>query len=235
MSEIFPRIVQPRSASQIQLPGSLQIWSESGHGTSRGGVSRGWRWEEVYGPLKVDREDYKKWKAYVEWAWRSGETLILQHPDEKTALAYQSEPGDVTTPSTQSGVTIETTGWPASTTVLKPGDLVNFTNIFHGTSSPNPGTVFDFSDSTITSPHRVIGEGSNIGNNVVSDSSGNAIIRINPPVWPGHDIQSGDELANGDDIWFWCVIDKEPQFPEAGPHGWVDGIRISFRDILPGG
>jgi len=119
----------------------------------------------LFNPPKEVSEQYRTGKMgiAVGWKWNMDQNVARQ----TVGVTNASNP-TMTTAANQSGSSILTTGWAASTTVLKAGDIISIAlvNAVNPISFRDTGTLRTFV----------------VTQDVTSDGSGNATINISPDI-----------------------------------------------------
>lgn len=213
-SSTFPRpehvLEALESITSPSVPMALVSRSHSGVVKTRNHTSAGRAWTEVYGAINMKRKDTHSFLSYVRWASNTGAMVDVSHPT--TPGSGEPHLGDVGTGQSvevdgadQTGDSISTSGWPASTSdLLLPGTLIKFAGI----------------DRTF----EVIAA-------VESDANGDADIEINPTIFDGG---SPDDLAavTYNDLTIRAVLATQPGMPELGDAFWYSGLTLDFIEAV---
>jgi len=197
----WPRTIIPVKLTFPKFPGGLDSWGQSGKGQFRDTLEVGRQWEEAYPPLYTRAEDTKEFLATINAYWRNRTTFNIGH------RYYQTQMGDgggtpLVDGASQTGSSLDTDGWPASTTVLKAGDIISVAGVPY---------VLDVLED------------------VVSDSDGAASISISPPIFSGGS-PANDAAITYTDVKFKCVLAREPNIPDS--EQFIAGLRLLFREVI---
>lgn len=151
----WPRTIKPRTMTLPRFPSAASSWGHSGKGQFRDLIAAGRMWEEVYPILEYDHEDVREFIANVNNYLRTGTSFDIEHYMLNTPNgAGGGTP--LVKGAAETGISIDTDGWPVSTLVLKAGDIIDIAGV--------PYVLDVLAD-------------------VTSDGAGNATITINPPIW----------------------------------------------------
>lgn len=117
----FSRTITPRHASWPSMPTGLVSTSRSGKVQRRTTMQVGRSWTESYAPALASNATYRGFIAQVEAYYNQQTALTVTHPSI-TALLGAGGGTPLVNGGSQSGSSLITDGWPATTTVLRMGD-----------------------------------------------------------------------------------------------------------------
>lgn len=198
----WPRDIIPQQASPFLMPGAMQSWSQSGKGEHRSTVQIGRIWSETYPPFQVSTAAGRKLIAAINNFWRSGASFDIEH------YSYLTHNGGGTgspliNGASQTGSVINTDTWTGSNPVLKMGDIIGIAGIAH---------VFD-----------IVADAPNL-------SAGATALNINPPIFVGGS-PADNAAITYTGVRLNAVILSAPDIPPAGPHGFIAGLTVTFREM----
>lgn len=171
--------------------------SHSGNLNTRSLTRVGWSWEEQFF-FKWDEAGRQFMAQIINWH-RAGSQLDVAHQD--LTLLGDGGGTPLVNGADQTGQTINTDGWPASTGVLKAGDFVTFAGI---------DTVYQiWIDET-------------------SDAGGAVALTINPPIYDGGSPADGAAITVTDSVVFKAKI-LNLEVPSFGPDMFV-APRITWAE-----
>jgi len=153
----------------------------------------------------IGSADAEGWLAWVRWAWSTGVTFTIKH---QTTPGSGIAPnglgtGGITLDGTHTGATMNTTGWPTTTSnVARAGDLIKVANLDYVVQ------IVDDADS---------------------DGAGDAALAINPPTFAGGTVAGGSAVTTTDVTILAKILDQ-PNFPPVGNAFWYQGFSITFNE-----
>lgn len=173
----FPRDLQdaqgqnimPVEASWPLTPSPLISRGGSGKVQVRETAQAGFAWAEEIGLLDMSNANSRKFLAQIRAWHRQGTILDVEHLDMVKLGAGGGTP--LVNGASQTGSSIITDGWPASTAILKAGDFIRFDSL---------SRAFE------------------VTADVSSDGSGNATISINPTIFAGDSPVNNDPITIAD-------------------------------------
>lgn len=176
----------------------------------RGGTQIGRTWTETYGPLfgpsgSATHVADAAWLSQVNTIYQRRMVITKSHPSQRNVLGTGAGTPIINGPG-QTGSSITTTGWAHGQTVLKAGDIVLL---------PGGRVVYD------------------ITADVVSDSSGNATLTINPPIFVGASPTDNGAIVTNltqDSVTYRCIV-KSLQPPKAEAPEWYQGATVVFMEL----
>jgi len=197
----WPRTIIPVSMTVPSFPGGLDSWGQSGKGQFRSTLAVGREWEETYPPLYTRAEDTKEFLATINAYWRNRTVFDIGH------RYYQTQMGDGGgTPKVdgadQTGSSLDTDGWPASTEVLKAGDIIKVAGVPY---------ILDVTEDA------------------TSDSDGSATLSISPPIFSGGS-PAEDAAITYTAVTFKCVLARAPNIPRS--EQFLAGLSLVFREVI---
>lgn len=204
MGSFLSRDVLPIEVTMPVMPMPLLSIAQSGKIQVRSIQQVGRQWSETFDLIDtetdVGRAFYEELNEYI----RSGASFNYVHQRLKT-LRGAGGGTPLVNGASQTGTSIVTDGWPASTTVLKVGDLVQFADlkIVHDVTA-----------------------------NVVSNGSGQAAVTINPPVFAGSSPADDAPLEIGAVSWRVRIVGVEVPSAPANVLGRIRGLRITVRESV---
>lgn len=196
----FPRTILPIAVTPPALPAALRSFGETGKQQARTPLLVGRTWEELYPPVLDTDTVTRAWLAQVQQWFRTGTLVTVEHRSYRTA----NGPGGGTplvNGASQTGNSINTDGWPNSTTVLKAGDLVKL--------------------GTLQLVYELTGD-------ATSNGAGQAALAIEPQIIVGTSPADNGVVAYGASVTFAALITNldlgQSNF------GYIDGLRIAFQE-----
>jgi len=199
----FSRTVWPIAYSLPKPPGRLISIGGTGKPQTRSPLAVGRSWEEIYPPLLVATDSVNRaWWAQAHQLYRTGTQFTIAHPAYRTQLgAGGGTP--LVNGAGQTGNSINTDGWPNSTTVLKAGDLVKFGAL---------SLVYELTADA------------------VSNGSGQAALQIEPAIVSGGSPGDNNAVVYGSSVTFNAII-TALESGLAVNDEYVEGIRITFVEV----
>lgn len=209
-SATFPRLDKTKmtviSVQPPQLPGGLMQRTQSGVINTRNTTARGWTWTESYGLIKSRDSEVQRFLAWVKWATNRMKVFTVKHPNKPgsgTDPNGTGSSGVTVNGGSQSGSSINTTGWPAGTSdVVMAGDWISIDGV---------DWVLEVTDSAD------------------SDGSGNATININPPIFAGSEPAGGASVTTTD-VTVDAVI-TDSNIPETENAFYYGGLSLTFTEV----
>ena len=201
MATTFPRVIKPQRVTYPVFPGGLASIGHSGKVNTRTTLQVGRVWEEFFA-FKVD-ENGHQFLAEIMNFYNRQMSLDVGHQMFTTTLGAGGGTPLVAGAS-QTGASIATDGWPATTLVLKAGDLVTF--------ATGATVVYD------------------ITADVTSDGAGLATLPVSPNVFAGGSPGNNDAIAITAAVTFLAKILEQPRIPPAKADEWINGLRLAFRE-----
>lgn len=126
----FPRTRTPDTATPIWLPTGLRSRGHSGVIQLRATQQAGWTWQETWRLINARDADDASLMAHINYFWNRVVQFDVTHPLlPGSGLAPLGEGGGtpLVNGGAQVGGTVNTNGWPASTTnVVRAGDVIKF-------------------------------------------------------------------------------------------------------------
>lgn len=203
----FPRTVLPKHATWPSMPTGLVSVSRSGRVQRRTTTQLGRRWTETFGVLRPTVAADRAFLSTVLDLWRNQTECTVDHRSMRTLLGAGGGTPLVNGAS-QTGSSLVTDGWPASTTVLKAGDVIRVAGV-----------------------NQVL----SLTADAVSNGSGQATLAINPPLYssasPGDNAVITTNATPGSVLF--TVFLEDVQMPDAAEDEFYIGLTITFRE-LPG-
>jgi hypothetical protein len=204
VATLFPRIIVPREATWPSQPGGLMDFGQSGRGQFRSVAAVGREWTESYPPIRSRAAATVGFLAQLLSFWRNGTLLDVDHRGMRTLFGTGAGT-PVVAGASQTGASLATSGWAASQTVLRAGDVLQL---------PGRTLVYD------------------VTADVVSSGTGTAAIPLNPPIYAGGSPTNGAALvlntAPGT-VKFRAII-TNVAVPKAGPDEYYGGLTVTFRE-----
>ena len=200
----FPRTVQPQVSSIPVVPGALLSIGQSGKLQTRSELSMGRVWTETWGAIKAGTEDVEELLAFIERAANTLFTFDILHstlPGCGKAINGAGGGTPLVKGASQSGESLNTDGWPFTTTVFKAGDC--------------------FELSGLNQLFRSFGD-------VTSDGAGNATITINPPILAGS--SPADNAAIDYTSVTIRAIVASYSAPPVPADDFLGGLSVTFRE-----
>ena len=206
-STVFPRssVITVETTTALSVPGPMATRTRSGRIQTRGSTMRGRTWVETYNPMLIGSADAEGWLAWVRWAWNTGTLFTVKHLTTPGSGVTPNGlgTGGVTLDGSHVGATMNTTGWPNSTSnVARAGDLLKVAGLEYVVQ------VVDDANS---------------------DGVGDAALAINPPTFTGGDVSGGSAVTTTNVTINAKIIDP-PNFPPVGNAFWYEGFSITFNE-----
>ena len=202
----FPRTVKPASVTYPKVIGSLISVGQSGKVQTRSETAQGRIWQETYPVLPAGNADVQDLLVQTENYFNLGTTFTITHYLLPGSGADPNGSGGGTPlvkAASQTGTSLNTDGWTASTAVMKAGDCFTLANI--------------------TTLFRVV-------SNVSSDGSGDATLTIQPPIVVGASPADNAALTRTGAKLTALVLDYSDS--AAGPDEFIGGFTITFREAI---
>jgi hypothetical protein len=203
----FPRTVLPSGASFPTQPTGLASVARSGRVQRRTTSQVGRTWTEVYAPFVSTNATARAWLAQVTDYFRAGTAFTVYHVAQK-ALLGSGGGTPLVNGAGQSGSSLITDGWTASTAVLKAGDVITVAGVLQLLE---------------------------VAADVTSDGSGNATLAIDPPIAVASSPADNAALTINSPAGsvLYVAFLESVEWPSAGADGYYSGLRLTFRE-LPG-
>lgn len=209
MAETLNRAVDARTVSPLFPPGGLRHGTRAGDLQLRNISQAGWRWTETYNPIRTrDADEYGFYSDLVRF-WNRNVLVDLEHPQTPGSGIPPhglGTSGVQVRGSGQTGTTITTDGWPASTAgVVKKGDVIAFDSIVR---------VF-----------KVEADAS-------SDGSGIADIKVFPPIFSGNAPPDNDGVTTTG-VKFRCVLWRPSGLSASIRQvNKIAGVKVEWREKI---
>lgn len=200
---VFSRTKLPSESSWPMMPTGLASFGQSGRGHLRSTTQVGREWTEVYPLMNPTDLTARAWLATVTSYFRSQRVFWADHRSMRTLLgAGGGTP--LVNGAAQSGASIITDGWPASTTVLRAGDVIRFTGspIVHDVTA-----------------------------DVLSNGTGQATIAIEPPVYQSPADNAAIVYNSTVGRVKFRVYIAQLVVPRAAADELYGGVSITFREV----
>ena len=202
MATAFPRTIKPYRVTVPVFPGGLVSVGHSGKVNTRTTLQVGRTWEEFF-RFKVD-ENGHEFLAQIMNFYNRQTSLDVGHQNFTTTLGAGGGTPLIAGAS-QTGANINTDGWPATTLILKVGDLVSW-------FTTGPTLVYD------------------VTADVNSDGGGLATLPVGPNVFAGASPGNNDAVVITAAVVFRAKILERPRIPPAEADEWINGLRLAFRE-----
>lgn len=123
----FPRTVTPENISSLWIPTGLKSKAHAGVVQVRAITSAGWMWEETWDTLDLRDADVQGFLGWLDYAWNRLVLFDVKHlltPGSGLPANGAGGGTPVVNGASQTGTSLDTDGWPVSTTgVMKAGDV----------------------------------------------------------------------------------------------------------------
>lgn len=203
---VFDRLVRPNNASAFTVPTGVRSAAPTGTLKTRPTTAKGRQWVESYPPMRAGTADVEAFLAQLERYWSQMVTFDIKHlwtPGSGESPNGEGSSGVLVNGADQTGESIDTDGWPVSTSnVVRAGDVVRIDGL-------DP-------------LYRITADAD-------SNSSGEATLQINPPIFSGAS-PADDAAVTTTDCIVKAVLWQEPQIPSAAPGGHYTGMQLHFRE-----
>lgn len=205
----FPRDtkVLPTGMSGISVPGPLQTVSQSRVVNTRSTIAAGRTWSETFEMLRAGDPTVENFLSFLRRSWNRGLVFTIKHlqtPGSGEPPNGLGTSGVQVNGGGQTGDTISTTGWPASTSdVVVAGDMISIDGV---------GPTLE------------------IYQNSDSDTDGNATLYINPPIFAG---SAPADLAavTTTGVQLNATLRSEPNIPDVTNAFYYSGIELNFIEV----
>lgn len=176
---------------------------QSGKYQVRDKLALGREWREVYGPFSPFSIEGRELIGRIHRAWRTGETVTLQH------LLYPTPVGGGTGSPTvngagQTGTSLNTANWTGANPVLRIGDIFTVAGVPYVLECTDVATNLSSGQSTLTISPPIYAS--------VSPANGAAITYVNPTLT--------------------ARIIQEPDVPNVDSDGLITGLVIVFKEAV---
>jgi hypothetical protein len=162
-------------------------------------------WNEVYNPIFAGKVIPESFLSWLRWAWNTQTTFTITHPTTPgSGIAPNGTgTGGVTIQASQTGDSLNTNGWPNSTSnVARAGDLIKIATVDY---------TFEVTDDAN------------------SDGGGGATLNVNPPLWG--DAPAGSSAITTTGVTLDVKL-MELEIPEMSNSFYYDQIRATFREAV---
>lgn len=202
----WPRDIDPAQVTRIQAFAGERAGSQGGPVQRRTIANRGHVWSETYPWLKSGRSEDENLLATIEHYHHQMSSFQIDHlllPGSGKDPNGSGTSGVTVSGAGQTGSSLDTTGWPVSTSdVVVAGDVIKVAGFDH--------------------IHRITA-------NADSDGSGDATLSINPPIYTGEDPNDGDGITTTD-VKLTAMIWSVDGGKSAGADYYA-GISVTFREL----
>lgn len=195
----WTRYVPTRDATPPQSIGALLSRSQSGKMQARATQHIGRAWQERLATFRQNTDAGQAMLAQIDEFWNRGTAFDIVHPDYATPRGAGGGTPLVAGAS-QTGTNLNTDGWPATTTVLRRGDLFTIGGLI-----PVYSVTAD----------------------VVSDGAGLATLPINPPIYAGGSPADNAALTITG-VLFRVRLLERPHLPPSDTARLIDGLTLTF-------
>lgn len=203
----FPRAVLPRIVEPPKVPTGLRSIGTTGKLQLRSTGQVGRVWEERWPDLRRGLADVEALLAYTEWAYATGQVLDVVHlglPGSGLAPNGAGGGTPVINGASETGEDIATRGWSTGVTgAVRAGDVLRIAGL-------NP-------------LYRVVEDAD-------SDGSGNATVKLNPPIPAGSAPSDGAALTTTDCTIRAVIWEYTPPSGSGRAGDFYSGFRILFRE-----
>lgn len=203
----FPRTINP---SQAERPTGMMARShvtQRGSAQTRDAEAMGVGWRETWQFLRAGNADVEALTAFVRRHARKGTFLDVEHvdvPGSGRSPNGTGSAGVTVSGGSQTGSTLDTTGWPVSTNnVVREGDVIKVAGINH---------VIE------------------IAADANSDGSGNATLSIDPPILSGNSPANGASVTTTG-VTYRAFI-RDYTMPDGQPGDILASMRVDFREAV---
>lgn len=202
----WARTLVPTDATWPQFPGALVAVGQSGKTQLRATAQIGRVWTETYGPLRRGDVNAQAFLAAINNYWRNGTLFQIDHRGQRGLFGVGSGSPTVNGAS-QTGASLVTTGWTATTTnILRAGDVILL---------PGITVVYD------------------VTADVNSGAAGAATIPINPPLFAGTSPTNGGAIVRNNvagNVTYRARL-ADVQMPKAGPNEFYQMLTLTFVEV----
>lgn len=201
----WSRTIVPQRSTWPQYPTGLIAPAHSGKVQVRSTMEIGRRWTETYGPLKRSTASTAAFLAMVNDYWRNQTIFQIDHRGQR-GIHGTGTGTPLVNGASQTGSSIITDGWTASSTVLRAGDIILIGALT---------TVFDVTADATT------------------NGSGQVTISINPPIFSGGSPADNAAITRNNvagNVTYRARL-ADVQMPESGPNEFYIGCVLTFAEV----
>lgn len=204
----FPRTLPPASVTYPQNIGSLISVGQTGGLQTRSQNAQGLIWQETWPVLPASSQDVQELMVTIQNLYNTGATCTLSHyllPGSGAARMGTGAGTPVVDGASQSGTTLVTDGWTASSGVLKAGDcftIAGLTVLFRATADVT-SAASPSSDTSITITPPIVA-GSSPANDAAITTTGTSITAV--------------------------IVDYDGA--AAGPDEFIAGLNVTFQEAV---
>lgn len=189
------------------MPGPLKQMAQAGNIQTRATTAVGRTWTETYTMLRAGDPDVEHLLAQMEEHYNQGTVFTIDHlmtPGSGLPPNGTGTSGVTVSGAGQTGDTLSTTGWPTSTgDVVRAGDLISIAGV---------GAV------------------RKIKADADSDPSGNASIKITPPIFTGRAPADGASITTTD-VTLDAIVIQAPDLSGTDNAFYWGSLQIRFREV----
>lgn len=200
MATAIPTDVTPVGATWPTTPAPLIARGLSGK-VQRRSVATDGRVFSLFYNFDLNVEADARWITRVQGLYHDGTLVTVAHPNIN-ALRGAGGGTPLVNGASQTGSSIATDGWPASTTVLKGGDAVLFAG------------------DTMVYMLRI---------NATTDGTGAVNLQVSPPVRSGNSPADNAAITTTASVVFQCVI-REIRIPAHDPSDYIQRVEVVYEE-----
>lgn len=203
---LFPRSIEPSGTTAFEVPTGLLVVSQSGIRQTRSTTQVGRAWWEKYPVMKAGEPATEAFLAWIEWAWNTQQTFDIRHygtPGSGKAPNGLGSSGVTVSGGSQTGDSLLTAGWPASTSqVARAGDVIRVDGL---------NLLY------------------RVREDAASDASGLATLKINPSIFSGGS-PAGGAAVTTTGCYVQAQLAEKPAVPAAATNEYYIGLRLAFAE-----
>lgn len=206
----FPRSpdkIKPTTVTRPEGMMAQSVVAQRGTAQTRDVEAMGVGWRETWNALRSGDADVESLLQFIRLHARKGTFLNVTHPDVPGSGDSPNGTGSAgvtVNGGSQTGSTLDTTGWPVSTNnVVRSGDVIGVGGL-----------------------NRVL----EITADANSDSSGNATLDIDPPILSGNSPNDGASVTTTG-VTYRAFI-RSYTMPDAEPGDILANVEVRFREAV---
>lgn len=200
----FPRTLPSAQTTTGKVPTGLVSRGQTGAVQLRSEQRVGRSWTEVWSAIKAGTVNTEALLAFIEDHYRNAKILTVDHPLLPGSGKAPNGAGGGTplvNGASQSGTSLITDGWPATTLVIRAGDC--------------------FKVNALNPLYRLLADGT-------SDGGGNLTLTIDPGIASGNSPATNAALTLSGNLIRAYISDYNA--PPAAPDEYLVGLSVTFEE-----